>query len=174
MIRQLLTFRVSYNEIAQEVIEAHRTKDAFYPLDGTGPFDVTKPPNPQLEHPYIEHYAGVLATFHLLPENLEALETILSLNTAATRVVLVEMPVPDTFHAFFGNGIQDYRLFVETIAQRASAQNVPFWRMQDLALLPGPVWYNYNHLNADGAPIFSRWLGKKLAQSSEPRTGQQP
>jgi hypothetical protein len=38
--------------------------------------------------------------------------------------------------------------------------------MEDLRSLPAPVWFNYNHLNSMGAPIFSRWLGASLSRGN--------
>jgi hypothetical protein len=148
--------------------------DGYFPVNGTGVFDVSQPPDLTLNHPYIEHYSAALADFNLWPENLAGLETILSLDSATTHVILVEMPVTETFHRFFGKGPQDYRLFVDTMAQRTAAHHIPLWRMQELERLPSPVWYNYNHLNADGAPIFSRWLGEKLAQVSGTALSEKP
>lgn len=165
IIGHLVASRINYNEVIREAQEANGMQDGFYPMDGPGPFDVAKPPNPAVKHSYIEHYYAALKAFRLLPENVEALEKILALNSTTTQIIIVEMPVPYTFHTFFGKGTQDYKTFVEAITQKTRAQNVPLWRMENLELLPGPMWYNYNHLNADGAPIFSSWLGKKLGQS---------
>jgi hypothetical protein len=164
VFRQLLTATINRSEVMQSAAgEIGGVKDGFFPMTGTGPFDVSQPPNPEFDHPYIEHYFAAMEDFALLPENLDALETILSLN-GTTKIILVEMPVPDTFHTFFGNDRQDYKMFADSVASQADSHSVPFLRVQDQRLLPAQVWFNYNHLNSDGAPIFSSWLGERLAQ----------
>jgi hypothetical protein len=163
VIGKLLTFRLDYRELLQRTAEEHSVgADGYSALAGTGPFDVTQPPDRNIDHPYIEHYFAAMSPFRMLPENLSALEHILAMNGATTQVVVVEMPITDTFYTFLGNGEEDYRLFVSTVSDRAAAQGVAFLRMDDLRSLPAPVWFNYNHLNSEGAPIFSRWLGSSL------------
>lgn len=165
VLKQLLTVSINRNEVMRSAAgEVSGVQDGFFPMTGTGPFDVSQPPDPEFDHPYIEHYSAAMGAFQMLPENLDALEAILSLDGTGTHVVLVEMPVPDTFHTFFRNGQQDYQMFVDTVVGKTNLHNVPFLRMQDLELLPHRVWFNYNHLNSDGAPVFSIWLGNELAQ----------
>ncbi|MBE2199760.1 MAG: hypothetical protein IAE79_14190 [Anaerolinea sp.] len=165
VLGQLVTFEVDYKEVLQAAADERSAyADGHSPLQGSGPLDVSVPPNPEIDHPYIEHYFAAHSPFRLLPENLEALDKILALDNATTRIILVEMPVTDTFHTFFGNGEQDYRMFIDTLSTKAAAANISFWRMDDLQTLPYPTWFNYNHLNSDGAPIFSRWLGTILGQ----------
>jgi hypothetical protein len=167
VIGKLLTFRLDYRELLQRTAEERSVgADGYSALEGTGPFDVTQPPDRSIDHPYIEHYFAAMSPFRMLPENLSALEHILAMNGATTEVVVVEMPITDTFYTFLGNGEEDYRLFVYTIGDRAATQGVAFLRMEDLRSLPAPVWFNYNHLNSMGAPIFSRWLGSSLHQEN--------
>jgi hypothetical protein len=167
-IGQYVTFKSNPNEVMVSAAgEIGGAVDGFFPMEGTGPFNVSEPPNPDFDHPYIEHYFAAMDDFQLLPENLEALDRILALNSASTRVILIEMPVPETFHAFFQHGEQDTILFIDTISNKAAAQKIPFWRMPAVHELPASVWFNYNHLNSSGAPLFSRWLGQELAQSLE-------
>jgi hypothetical protein len=164
-IRQLITLQVSPTEMRRLTAEASYTHDGFYPIDKPSPFDIDFPPDPNSEHPYPEHYFAALTDYQLLPEQLAALNKIVALNGSSTQVILVEMPVPPTFFYFFGNGEQDYRGFIEAVERAVSGTNVPFWRTTDLALLPAPLWFNYNHLNATGAPIFSQWLANRLEQA---------
>lgn len=165
VLGQLVSFEVDYKEVLQAAANERSVyEDGYSPLQGSGPLAVSEPPDPEIDHPYIEHYFAAHSPFLLLPENLEALDKILALDNAVTRIILVEMPVADTFHTFFGNGEDDYRMFIDTLHTKATAADVSFWRMDDLQALPYPAWFNYNHLNSDGAPVFSRWLGTKLGQ----------
>jgi hypothetical protein len=165
-LRQLLTLALQDSGLLQPPSEqGDVVKDGYYPMDGPGPFDVSLPPDPKVAHPYLEHYFAAMGAFQLLPENVDALDEILSMNGPTTRIILVEMPLPETFHAFFGHDKQDYAAFIDAISKRAASHTVPLLRMSDRELLPGEVWLNYNHLNANGAPIFSRWLGHKLGET---------
>jgi hypothetical protein len=39
------------------------------------------------------------------------------------------------------------------------------WLTQDLNLIPESGWIESNHLNVDGAEIFSKWVGEQLGKS---------
>jgi hypothetical protein len=172
-IGQLATFTANQNEVMlSQAGEIGGVVDGFFPMQGPGPFDISQPPDPNFDHPYIEHYFAVMETFQLLPENLEALDRVMSLDHPKTQIILVEMPVAETFKIFFKNDEQDYQLFINTIHARAAANQIPFLRMRDLRELPPETWFNYNHLNAAGAPIFSRWLGEELSQIVTTNRGQ--
>lgn len=167
VIRQLLTLQTSPSEIRRFIMETDGAwRDGFFPLTGPGPFNVAQPPDPQSDHPYHENYFGSLTKFQLLPEHLAALDRVLALNSPATQVVIVEMPVPETFFYYFGNGEEDYNRFIDGVTQRVGGTAVPFWTTTDLQLFPDDLWFNYNHLNATGAPLFSEWLGSRLGQAA--------
>jgi hypothetical protein len=168
---QLATFTANPQEVMQSAAgEVGGAQDGFYPMVGPGPFDVAELPDPAVDHPYLEHYFAVMGGFRMLPENLAALERIMALDSPATQVIVVEMPVPETFYAFFANGAEDYEAFVEGVKRETAVNHIPFWRITDLSQLPAPLWFNYNHLNADGAPIFSRWLAHQLTNNSQRTT----
>jgi hypothetical protein len=165
-IQQLITLQASPTEMRRQMAETNSSlHDGFYPMDRPGPFDISQPPDPNSDHPYHENYFGSLTNYQLLPEQLAALDQIVALNNASTQVILVEMPVPPTFYYYFGNGEQDYDRFIAAVDESVSGTTIPFWRTTDLALFPDSVWFNYNHLNATGAPIFSEWLGEQLGQA---------
>ncbi|MFO7679731.1 MAG: hypothetical protein R6X34_06740 [Chloroflexota bacterium] len=167
---QLATFNVNPQEVMQSATgEVGGVQDGFYPMVGPGPFDVAEVPDLAVDHPYLEHYFAVMGGFQMLPENLAALERIMALDSPATQVIVVEMPVPETFYAFFANGSRDYEAFVAEVAGETAVNHIPFWRITDPSQLPASLWFNYNHLTADGAPIFSRWLGETMAKWMENR-----
>jgi hypothetical protein len=165
VIRELVTLTGNLNEVMlSEAGAVGGLHDGYYPMPGPGPFDISLPPDPNIDHPYIEHYYSAIGNFQFYPENLTALDQIFAIDNSQTKVLLVEMPVPKTFYAFFNQGEQDYRNFVEIVTSRAEARNVPFWTTSDL-MLPVSFWYNYNHLTPDGAERYSRWLGQELAHA---------
>lgn len=134
----------------------------YYPVQGRGPFDITQPPDPSVSHPYLEHYFATHAVYEMLPENLEALNQLLAMDGPGTEIVLVEMPLTSTFDHFFGRGAEDHGYFVHRVSEKAAQHGVSFIRMADYGVIPAAGWYNYNHLNEEGAPIFSEWLGQQL------------
>jgi hypothetical protein len=137
----------------------------YYAVYGSEFEDMSLPPDPNSDSHYVEHYYAAMGDFRMYPENLEAFDRLLALDSPKTRVIIVEMPVPDSFYPFFGRGELDYRWFVNTVNAASSAAGVPFWRIEDPQWLPYTAWFNYNHLNADGAQLFSAWLGQKLGEA---------
>ena len=165
-IRRLITLKTSPTEMRRITAETNNSlRDGFYPMDEPNRFDVSQLPDPHSDHPYHDNYFSSLTNYQLLPEQLAALDQVVALNSPTTQIVLVEMPVPPTFYNYFGNGEQDYDRFIEAVEQSVSGTTVPFWRTADLALFPDSLWFNYNHLNVVGAPIFSQWLGQQLGQA---------
>jgi hypothetical protein len=165
VLGQLFTWETNLRDVRQTAVaERQVVVEGYFPLTETWPFAVDQPPDPTIEHPYMEHYFASLSPFRLLPENMAALNALAALNTADTRIMLLEMPVPETFYSFFGNDEQDYHLFVQTVRDTAVAHHIPFLRLDNWHTLPYPLWYNYNHLNIEGAPVFSRWLGAEVGK----------
>ena len=142
--------------------------NGFYPLQGS--VDIASPPDHESKLPYDEHYFGTLGDFQLLPKNLAALDEILERQSATTQVMIAEMPVPETFFYYYGNGEQDHQTFIDTVKQEASAKGILFLETTPLQLFPSDVWFNYNHLNSEGAPIFSDWFGRQLGKAVQEET----
>jgi hypothetical protein len=169
VIGQLLSFQLDVRQLLERTAEEHSVSaDGYSALTEPGPFDVSQPPDPKIDHPYIEHYFSAMSPFRLLPENMAALDRILAMSGQPTQVILVEMPIIETYYAFFGNGEADYRQFVAAVRDKAAAHDTSFVRMESLERLPVPDWFNYNHLNRDGAAIFSRWLGTAIGKENKP------
>lgn len=112
----------------------------------------------------VRYYLGLLSDYTIHPENVQALEEIAALNGDGTQVILVEMPIPETYLDFFGQGEEDYDHFVDLLTETAQARNIPFLRRPPAKALPENGWSDYSHLNVSGARIFSHWLGRKLAR----------
>src|SRR5690606_41957145 len=66
----------------------------------------------------------------------QALEEIAALNGDGTQVILVEMPIPETYPDFFGQGEEDYDRFVDLLTETAQARNIPFLRRPPAKALP--------------------------------------
>jgi hypothetical protein len=76
------------------------------------------------------------------------------------EIVLLEMPVHDSFIAYFPDGKLDYELAVSTVRTAAEEQSVPFYATIDSSMILDEGWLNRNHLNSQGAQIFSSWLAE--------------
>jgi hypothetical protein len=139
----------------------------YYPAEGRGPFDLASPPDPDSKHPFDEHYFAALGEFQMLPINLEALDSIADLGKGNTQILAVEMPVSDTYHFYFGNGDQDYTAFIDEVDRRLSANSIIFWETSYLDIFPNDVWFNRNHLNTNGAELFSKWFGEQVGRAAQ-------
>lgn len=103
----------------------------------------------------------VLNALDVGADNLDGLDQILALNSADTQVLLVEMPVHPNFIAVAPSP-DAFEAMLRFIGDRAAAQGVRYITSSYLNFLPDDLWSDHNHLNADGAPIFSEWLGRQV------------
>jgi hypothetical protein len=165
-VQKLVKMENSPTEMIRFTTEIYNTyRNGFYQLEGEPELDMSQPPDPNSDHRYHVAYFNFHSNYQILSEHLTALDEIIALNSPTTQVVLVEMPVPDTFFYYFDNGRQDYDLFISTVEGEVAGTPVPFWQTTNLQLFSYDLWHNYNHLTEAGAPIFSEWLGKRLGQA---------
>ena len=119
-------------------------------------------PLQHLELGSVRYYLDLLSDYKVLPENVNGLREIASLNGSQTQVIIVEMPVPETYLEFLGNGEQDYDRFLSEVENIAYNNQIPFLRTQALELIPDDGWVDYSHLNTKGARIFSHWFATQM------------
>ena len=130
------------------------------------PVDLSQPPDRQAEAATYD----LLSHYEISPRNLAGLQQIVALGRQGVQVLVVEMPVHPTYIDFFGRGEQDQDLFRATVVQATQAQNVPFLPADRNLAMPNSDWTNRNHLNPQGAKVFSAWLARAVAQAA--RAGQ--
>jgi hypothetical protein len=128
---------------------------------------VSSSPREHVDLRTVRYYFSVLSDYRILPENVRGLQEVASYNSPDTEVVIVEMPVPETYMDFFGNGEGDYQQFLSQVQTIAAAHDVPFQQTSALQLIPLDGWVDYSHLNTKGAGIFSRWLGEQLGTMTD-------
>jgi hypothetical protein len=128
---------------------------------------INAPPNPDDESFEVRYYTRIFSAYRMLPENLEALESMMAHNRSGSPVILVEMPVSDGLFYFFGNGESDYDRFLTQVGELAGRHRVPFWQTEPLDFIPDNGWFDYSHLNKTGAAIFSRWLGQQVGEAEQ-------
>jgi hypothetical protein len=101
-------------------------------------------------------------------QDMEGLETLLALNGDATQVIVIEVPVHDTFlpHYLEADEEKYTTEFLIPISELVQLRGVPFWASGDQMqeLIPDEGWNDTRHLNVQGAKIFSAWLADRLAE----------
>jgi hypothetical protein len=107
--------------------------------------------------------------YEVREENLEGLRQIIGLREYGTEVIIIEMPFHESGYGFFLNGAQDYEKFVQQVDQITTLTGTPLWRIADQPAIPSQGWWDYTHLNIEGAEIFSQWLGEKLSEPKDKR-----
>jgi hypothetical protein len=75
-----------------------RYSNGFEPLDVT--IAIRTPPDPNEDSYHIQYYNRILNNYNVDWENCEALLQILEQKIFGTAIVVVEMPVPDTYFHF--------------------------------------------------------------------------
>jgi hypothetical protein len=140
--------------------------NGFTPLDKVSTY-INNPPDPGDDSFEVTYYTRIYSSYQMLPENLDALESITEYNKSGVQVIVVEMPVADGLYYFFGNGASDYNKFLTTVDELATSHHVPFWQTEPLDFIPDNGWVDYSHLNRTGAVIFSTWLGQQVARAED-------
>jgi hypothetical protein len=125
--------------------------------------DVNLPPN--YEDIGNKEMSKWLRSYKIYEENLAGLQQIVNQSDHGVRVIVVEMPFHETAYEFFSNGKQDYETYIQEMDAITASTSTPFWRADEQLFLPPENWWDYFHLNLQGANIFSEWLGKKLSES---------
>lgn len=140
----------------------------YDPVDTIADY-INQSPDPNNPEYQIQYYYRLLSSYRILPENQAGLEMLLAQQQTPGQLLLVEMPVPDTYFHFFGNVTSategDYATFTNYVSSAASRFNVPFWLSTNENLIPDEGWMDYSHVNAQGAKIFSAWLGQQVGQA---------
>jgi hypothetical protein len=105
-----------------------------------------------------------LQPYEIQQANLLGLEQVVDLQSDDLQVVVVEMPVSDTYYNFFTNGRQDYDRFIHQIEDLLGAKGSELLRTSTDHPVPNDGWWEYSHMNAIGAKAFSKWLGREVGR----------
>ncbi len=58
--------------------------------------------------------------------------------------------------------------YLPSLLDILEANDIPFWRTQEISIqIPRSHWYDWLHLNSEGAVTFSEWLGEQMADNAE-------
>jgi hypothetical protein len=146
-----------------QIDDINRYPYGFEPVDLVA--DIITPPDPDDDAYHIQYYYSVLNQYHIQGENREALAQILSLKEKGPTVVVVEMPVPDTYLSFFANPETDYLTFMKVLSDVTNDRDVFLLETTREDLIPDDGWADYSHVNSKGAKIFSGWVGQQLGHA---------
>ncbi len=138
--------------------------------------DVTAPPDPLHVDGSEQYYFRLLADYQIRAEDVAGFEQVLKHKSNLEHLLVIELPVPETYYAFFGNQRLDYDRFVRTVEQISTAYGVKFILTDTWQVIPSDGWVDYSHLNLTGAQAFSQRLGvevaKLLSEVNSNQTGQ--
>lgn len=100
------------------------------------------------------------------PNHAQVVNDFLALRQKSVTLVLIEGPVyrdpnANTWPAYTSN-------YLPTLQSLLKTSGVPFWRTDEISVqIPKPHWYDWLHLNSQGAVTFSQWLGEQLADNEQ-------
>ena len=103
-----------------------------------------------------------LQNYQLEEEETRGLEQFLDL-PHETQLILVEMPVHQSFFLYLGRGAEDRKTFINELEAFSTKNHVPLITSYGALDIPDKDWADRNHVTANGASIFSSWLAGQLS-----------
>ncbi len=102
------------------------------------------------------------------PRPRQALQTLLALSDSGIPLIVLEGP---GYHDPQGADAESWeaytRSYLPPLLDILNAHHIPWWESQSLARqIPRSCWYDWMHLNHQGAILFSRWLGEQMAEQA--------
>ena len=120
---------------------------------------------PDFESPDNRDPVKWLGHFEIRQENLDGLRQIVRQAENGVQVIVIEMPFYESAYEFFPNGKQDYESYARQVDLITASSLTPFWQLDNQPSLSPENWWDYFHLNLQGADQFSQWLGSELADN---------
>ena len=137
------------------------TSSSGYEPDNYVGTNIDQPPDPN--SPDEQEAFTKYRDFTIDPGRLGNLESILNLQKISnTKMIVVEMPLHPTFYDYLG-GISIYQKYQDEIAGAVSASGGTFIASDGYPQIPANGRPDRAHLNKYGAPVFSTYLGTRLA-----------
>lgn len=129
------------------------TRDGFSPAMGFGEQREFSSPGPNFQGTYVPAQAGF--------------EQLLALQQDGINMLVIDAPIrPDIYFAWYENYFQPYTDYMQSTLDD---HGIPFWTTRDLSDgLPPGGWYDIQHVNENGVPALSTWIGQRLAQEYPP------
>lgn len=142
------TNRESFSDTWQMI-----TLEGFSPANGFGEERELDPEPPEFQRSYPPAQAGF--------------DRLLELPGKGVNVLVVDAPIrPDVYSAWEATY---YRPYIAYMQDTLFQHDIPFWLTQDMSgRVPAGGWYDIQHVNENGVPLFSTWLGEQLARDYPP------
>jgi hypothetical protein len=112
-----------------------------------------------------EIYAS-LQDYQLEKEEIEGLDQLSDL-PSKTQLIIVEMPVHQSFFLYLGRGTEDRKTFINELEAFSKTRHVPLITSYGMVDIPDQDWADRNHVTGNGASIFSTWLADQLTPYME-------
>jgi hypothetical protein len=107
-------------------------------------------------------------------ERLQPLGEIAALNGDKTRVLVFEGVVHPACLYLGGSRAAAHQAFIDAATAYLAQWDVPFWATTFPLRIPDEMWVDCIHLFADGAAIFSRWLGAQVGAAAGQHRWEKP
>jgi hypothetical protein len=129
------------------------TPEGFAPLYGFGEPREIISPSPKFQR--------------TVPAAQDGFDQLLKLKRAGVNLLIIDAPIrPDCYSAYYDDYFQPYTAYMQNTL---GEHEIPFWQVRDLAdSIPTEGWYDIQHINEKGVPVFSTWLGQQLAENYPP------
>jgi hypothetical protein len=102
-----------------------------------------------------------LQDYRLEAEETAGLEMLSELPDE-TELILIEMPVHESFFLYMGNGQEDRRIFIDELEDFSIRNGVPFIASYGSVHIPDDLWADRNHMIKAGATLFTQWLAGEI------------
>jgi hypothetical protein len=160
-------FQSDFTDQLQTVFKRYKdTNTAGYELDRHVPTGDYQKPDPQNADDKV--LLDLFKNYIIDPGRLGLLDSLVKMGKEnGTSVIFIEMPLQKTMYQFFDHPKQtraDFLQHIRPIIQQAGSTLIETPIYGDI---PNADWGNRTHLNLNGAPIFSQFLGEQLVKLPE-------
>jgi len=101
------------------------------------------------------------------PSAQKGFDQLLQLKHEGVNLLIVDAPIRPELYLTQRDDL--FNPYIESMNNIFSPLGIPFWLTRDLAqTIPNDAWYDYQHVNEKGVPVFSAWLGNQLAENYPP------
>jgi hypothetical protein len=95
--------------------------------------------------------------------HLDAFGEMLALDSARTRIAVVEMPIDPQYFSLNKPLQRHFDEYRQRLQQTALAAGISVWLTQDSLKLPEDAWHDLIHLARPGTLVISPWIADQLA-----------
>lgn len=117
-----------------------------------------------LSDPQEQHLQDLYLGFEADPDRIAALQQMITYLTGqGIAVVVLDMPINPTALSYYGGETeyQEYHTLIQQTVEDAGGIYIPAPSPESI---PEDGWANRHHLNINGAPVFSQYVGRSLAE----------